>query len=209
MKTPMKRLLQALTMTLAAALLLPAAARADDDDEDRGRGERREHHGHRRHLGGHGHHEGHEGEGREGRQGRDGRASTAALRATPQWTAYAAECGSCHLAFPPSMLPAKSWSTLLGSLQDHFGENAELDEPSRKALEAWLTENAGRDVGGAPQRITTLSWWRREHDEVDPRVFQRKAVASPANCGACHPGANEGAFDEHEVKIPRDAPPAR
>ena len=29
------------------------------------------------------------------------------------------------------------------------------------------------------------------------------AVGSPANCGACHPQAAQGQFDEHDVRIPR------
>jgi hypothetical protein len=135
--------------------------------------------------------------------------SDAAARATPQWKQYETECGSCHLAFPPRMLPAKSWTTLMGGLDNHFGQNAEVDAATGKALSAWLVKQAGTDVGGAPLRITTLPWWKREHREVAANVYQRKAITSPANCAACHPGANQGAFGEHAVRIPRDAPAAR
>ena len=31
------------------------------------------------------------------------------------------ECGACHLAFPPQMLPARSWKKLMGDLANHFG----------------------------------------------------------------------------------------
>lgn len=166
---------------LAAALLVPLAGWADHDDDDDDE---------------------HEHEGRSGSRRR--------VQQAPGWTSYAAECGSCHLAFPPAMLPARSWRALLGGLADHFGQNAEVDEATRQRLEAFLTAEAGRDVPGpTPLRITQLGWWVREHDEVRPAVFQRKAVLSPANCAACHPGANEGAFGEHEVKIPRDAPAPR
>ena len=128
----------------------------------------------------------------------------------PHFKPYTTECGSCHLAFPPSLLPARSWTALLSGLTDHFGQNAEVDAATRKQLEAWLVQNAGRDVPGpTPLRITTLRWWRSEHDELSPATFRRKSVLSPANCGACHPGANEGAFGEHEVKVPPDAPAAR
>lgn len=129
---------------------------------------------------------------------------------TPLSKPYLAECGTCHLAFPPSMLPARSWKALLAGLDDHFGQNAEVDAATRTQLESWLVANAGRDVPGpTPLRITTLRWWRSEHDEIAPATFQRKAVMSPANCAACHPGANEGAFGEHAVKVPRDAPAPR
>jgi predicted CxxxxCH...CXXCH cytochrome family protein len=168
---------------LALCLALPLTARADrdddDDDDDRG-----------------------------GKQ--SSRVSTAAAHTSPQWKSYATECGSCHLAYPPSMLPARSWKALMAGLNDHFGQNAEVDATVRKQLETFLVQNAGRDVPGAtPLRITALPWWRHEHDEIPASTYQRKAITSPANCGACHPGANEGAFGEHAVKVPRDAPAPR
>lgn len=163
----------------AAALLVPLGSWADHDGD--------------------GDDDEHEGGGRRGR-----------VQQLPGWKAYAAECGSCHTAYPPTMLPGRSWRALMGGLGDHFGQNAEVDEATRKTLEAFLVEHAGRDVPGpTPLRITQLRWWVREHDEIPAAVYQRKAITSPANCGACHPGANEGAFGEHQVRIPRDAPAPR
>jgi hypothetical protein len=160
----------------AAAALIPLASWGDHDDDD----------------------DDDEHEGRSSRRVKP--------QQLPGWKAYAAECGSCHVAYPPTMLPARSWTALMGGLADHFGQNAEVDETTRRALEAFLLGNSGRDVAGpTPLRITQLRWWVREHDEVRPEVYKRKAIVSPANCAACHPGANEGAFGEHQVKIPRDA----
>jgi hypothetical protein len=34
-------------------------------------------------------------------------------------------------------------------------------------------------------------------------VWQRKAIGSAANCAACHPGAAQGRFSEHDVRIPK------
>lgn len=130
-------------------------------------------------------------------------------RTSPQWKAYEAECGSCHLAYPPRMLPAKSWTALVAGLKDHFGQNAEVDAATAKTLEGWLRANSDPRTAGAPLRITELGWWRREHREVSSAVYARKAISTPANCSACHPRANQGAFGEHEVRIPRDAPAAR
>ena len=108
------------------------------------------------------------------------------------------------------MLPARSWKALLGGLDDHFGQNAELDAATRQKLEGFLPANAGRDVAGAtPLRITQLRSWLGEHDEIPASTFKRKSVSSPANCAACHPGADRGAFSEHQAKIPRDAPAPR
>ena len=43
-------------------------------------------------------------------------------RAVPP--AYTQECGSCHLAYPPGLLPALSWQRLMGGLDRHFGTDA-------------------------------------------------------------------------------------
>ncbi len=148
--------------------------------------------------------------GDDDREEGESRALPAAVRATPQWKQYASECGSCHLAFPPQMLPARSWTALLNGLSNHFGQNAELGAPERKQLGEFLSAHAGRDVSGpAPLRITELASWRREHRELADTVFLRKAVVSRANCAACHPGAERGAFGEDQVKVPRDGPPGR
>lgn len=119
--------------------------------------------------------------------------------------AYAKECGACHLAYPPALLPAASWRTMMAGLERHFGQNAELDDALRARLEAWLVQQAGPDRGGgaAPQRITGLGWFRREHREVGAAVVARPAVRSLANCAACHQGAARWDFDEDRVRIPR------
>jgi diheme cytochrome c len=34
-------------------------------------------------------------------------------------------------------------------------------------------------------------------------VWARPAVKSPANCSACHPGADSGHYDDDTVTVPR------
>lgn len=119
--------------------------------------------------------------------------------------AYAKECGACHLAFPPSMLPAASWRRMMGELDRHFGQNAELDDATRARLEGWLVARAGGDPrgGGAPQRITALPWFVKEHRKVPADAVARPAIRSLANCAACHQGAAQWDFEEDRVRIPR------
>ncbi len=150
-----------------------------------------------------GHHhdrEGREGEHREGREEHRGREASARGPIDPL---YAKECGACHLAYPPAMLPAASWRAMLGTLDRHFGQNAELGDADRARLEGWLTAQAGPDRGEAPARITGLSWFRKEHRKVGPEVVARPAIGSLANCAACHQGAASWDFDEDRVRIPR------
>jgi hypothetical protein len=39
---------------------------------------------------------------------------------------YDEECGSCHMAYSPGLLPKKSWMKVMGNLEEHYGDNAEL-----------------------------------------------------------------------------------
>lgn len=120
---------------------------------------------------------------------------------------YAQECASCHVAYPPGLLPSASWQRLMGNLPRHYGTDASLDPASQKALSAWLTANAGtyRRVAEVPpdDRITRSAWFLRKHDEVPARTWKLPAVKGPSNCSACHSQADQGDFNEHNVRIPR------
>jgi hypothetical protein len=132
----------------------------------------------------------------------------------PQW---ANECASCHMLYPPALLPERSWRAMMGGLDKHFGENAQLDAPTRDAITAFLVNNSADHVTNeranrlaqsipanvTPLRITQTRLFVRNHDELRPAVFARTAVGSKANCMACHRGAEKGVFSEHEVRIPR------
>ena len=114
--------------------------------------------------------------------------------------AFLAECGACHIAFPPGFLPKRSWQAIIDGLAKHFDEDASLDEATTKAIRDYLLANAAdsRDprspvVGGirpddAPLRITETPFWKRIHHEVNPAVFDRPDIKSAANCLACHGG---------------------
>ena len=120
------------------------------------------------------------------------------------------ECSACHLAFPPQLLPARSWQALLGNLGSHFGQSATLAAQDQATVLAYLKAHAGDapgTPGGAtylkglqasttPLRITETPYWKRWHGEVSKARFAQ--VKSPANCEACHKGAAKGQFTEAE-----------
>jgi hypothetical protein len=105
------------------------------------------------------------------------------------------------------MLPASSWQRLMQGLPEHFGTDASLDPATQKELSQWLDANAGtgKRVGEVPpqDRITRSAWFLRKHDDVAPATWKRPAVKSPANCAACHTTADQGDFDERQIRIPR------
>lgn len=121
--------------------------------------------------------------------------------------AYQQECAACHMAYPPGMLPAASWQSIMTGLPKHYGSDASLDAASVKKLTAWLTANAAtsqRMPARPPQdRITQSAWFVHQHDEISASVWKRASIKSAANCVACHAGAEQGDFNEHRVRIPR------
>ncbi len=124
--------------------------------------------------------------------------------------AYQQECASCHLAYPPGLLPAASWQRLMGTLPRHFGTDASVDATTQKQLTGWLAANAGtdrkvtRDPAAPPEdRITRSTWFVHEHDEVAAATWARPAIQSAANCAACHTRADQGEFRERDIRIPR------
>jgi hypothetical protein len=75
---------------------------------------------------------------------------TPALRTypTPGVALYNTECGDCHMAFPPTMLPAASWQDMMRALDDHFGDDAELDAETTDQIAAFLVQySAGTGSG--------------------------------------------------------------
>ena len=128
-------------------------------------------------------------------------------RAAPALPKYVQECSACHIAYPLGALPVASWQRLLQNLPHHFGTDASLDPQTVNEISKWVEANAGgwKRVGEIPpeDRITRSAWFQRKHREVDPATWQRPAVKTPANCAACHPGADQGEFNEHRVRIPR------
>jgi hypothetical protein len=129
---------------------------------------------------------------------------------------YQQECGSCHFAYQPGLLPAASWQRIMSGLEEHFGENAELDAGTSAQLSNYLVANAadrvseGRSLriagslrGEVPLRITDTVYFARHHDEINPRMVKNNPdIGSFSRCDVCHTGANSGIYDEDHVRIP-------
>lgn len=122
---------------------------------------------------------------------------------------WKSECGSCHMVYPPALLPAKAWQQHMGSLGAHYGSDASLDPATTQQILDFLqrasagnrlpVESAGR--AGEPPKISETRWFKRRHHEVSAKKFARESVGGPGNCVACHRNAEEGRFGK--VKIPR------
>ncbi len=130
---------------------------------------------------------------------------------------YKEECGSCHFAYQPGLLPARSWEKMMKNLEDHFDENAELDQETQTKLTKYLVTNAADFANykrskrimsslrknATPLRITETPYFMRKHDEIPRRMVQdNPELGSYSKCAACHVNAEKGSYEDDEVRIP-------
>ena len=105
-------------------------------------------------------------------------------------TGYVKECGSCHMVYPPELLPARSWAKIMGSLQDHFGDSAQLDAATQQRIHDYLVAHAADNApnehsvaimqslrpGETPLRITRTSWQSFTSSSPSPPVMALTAA---------------------------------
>lgn len=130
---------------------------------------------------------------------------------------YKEECGSCHMTYPAGLLPERSWKKMMSDLENHFGDNAELDNESQQIIQTFLIENSAdksdyrrshkfnRSIKKAdtPLRISDIPYFKHEHDEIPQRmVTGNPKVNSFSQCNTCHAKAEQGSFNEDDVRIP-------
>lgn len=95
------------------------------------------------------------------------------------------ECSDCHQPYGADALPQGSWRRMMGDLSNHFGEDASLDEQTRRHIENYLVSNA--PSGDGPLRITEQPWFSGEH-RGEARLRRGQ---SWADCASCH-GRQQG-----------------
>lgn len=141
---------------------------------------------------------------------------------------YAGECGACHFAYLPGMLPARSWQAVMARANnDHFGESLFLEPKAAREIEGYLVSNAADNspylgsrailyrlrTDAAPLRITSLPAFRAKHFMAayvtnstlgvnTSRNFPPKAIKALMNCNNCHEKAGTGSFAYREIVVP-------
>jgi mono/diheme cytochrome c family protein len=122
-------------------------------------------------------------------------SSPAAVAADDVWrptdsnSVWQAECGVCHMAFPPALLSRENWRLLMQGLERHFGANASLDATSRDGITSFLERNAGSSRGHSADslRITETAWFVKKHKN-SVGLIAKGQVKSLADCVVCHKG---------------------
>ncbi|EIJ41443.1 cytochrome b [Beggiatoa alba B18LD] len=134
----------------------------------------------------------------------------------PRHALWEEECGACHLAYSPVLLPARSWQLLLSQTQAHFQEDLALDADTLKQLQLFAQANAADQhlseaawhidtstpQTDTPQRITETVYWREKHAVIPQTYWQSALVKYQGNCAACHLDAEQGSFEDSAMSYP-------
>jgi len=128
---------------------------------------------------------------------------------------FVEKCGDCHNIYPPFLLPKKSWSRVMGGLDNHFGEEiteANITKSQQITIKKFLYANSAdtstressvkimKSLGKrAPKAITKTPYWRETHKDIPLNVFKTKKIKDKSNCIACHKNFDDGMLDDMDI----------
>ncbi|NDH54136.1 MAG: cytochrome C [Betaproteobacteria bacterium] len=130
---------------------------------------------------------------------------------------YIKECKGCHFLYSPGMLPAASWTRMMGRVDKHFGEDLRLAADTRDAVTRYLVDNAadksaylGSEIfmlrvnpNNPPWRIQNVPRIRTSHRVMEEVIARnnRSRVRNFVNCDGCHQAAAKGDFSLQEIDV--------
>lgn len=123
---------------------------------------------------------------------------------------YKKECGSCHITYAPYLLPANAWEKMMGDLENHFGDDASLEEEDRAQILSFLSKYSLKHFDTKFQikskkedrekiAISEYVFYQKAHSKIPPKVFSSKEIKSKANCQNCHKDAENGIFSKQKI----------
>ncbi len=134
----------------------------------------------------------------------------------PTNPAWQAACEECHLAYHPSLLPARSWQRTFAEQAEHFEEDLYLEPDDIAELQTFAINNAAENTltevawknnrsippEQSPLRITEVDYWVTKHQDIASAIWQLPEVNFKGNCKACHLDAEQGTFEDSAMYLP-------
>ena len=130
---------------------------------------------------------------------------------------YIKECGSCHFAYQPGLLPASSWNKIMSNLENHYNNDASISSANLQTLTKYLNDNSAEKnmqykrsnkivsslaKDQIPESISTTPYMIRKHNEIKKSLITQPEVKGLFNCIACHKTADKGDYGERDIDIP-------
>lgn len=130
---------------------------------------------------------------------------------------YIKECGSCHFAYQPGLLPSSSWNKIMSNLGNHYNNDASISATNLQILTKYLNDNSAEKnmqykrsnrivsslaSGQIPDSISTTPYIIKKHSEIRKNLITQQEVKGLFNCIACHKTADKGNYGERDINIP-------
>ena len=127
---------------------------------------------------------------------------------------FVEECASCHILYPPHLLPQKAWNKMMDNLEEHFGDDASVDDSSNKIIRKYLLNNSSETSNKQASvyimkeymneiAISDTSYWKDIHKNINKKIFQSKKIRTKSNCKACHTNFENGLIENEDINIPK------
>ncbi len=122
-----------------------------------------------------------------------------------QNSVFVKECASCHMLYAPFLLSGDKWQKMMEDLENHFGDDASIDEADNANITEFLLANSAdklRTKWAVKFRkndeiaITKSPYWIKKHKKIDEKVFAKNDIKSKANCVACHKDIDKGVISK-------------
>jgi hypothetical protein len=130
--------------------------------------------------------------------------------------AYKKNCGTCHFAYQPGLLPARSWGKILDEPGGHPGGMLTIEKNAKREIKNYLVDNSAEKSSGkrsrkilasignsTPTKISETPYIKEKHRKIKQEIFMQKSIGSRGNCSACHKSAEKGIYDDDDVVIPK------
>ena len=101
----------------------------------------------------------------------------------------------------------------MGDLENHFGDDASLDEKTNQDILTFLLKNSAEtstmqaswnflnSIGDKDIiALSKTSYWERKHKKIPKEAFKNEKVKSVANCKACHSDIEKGLIENENIK---------
>lgn len=101
----------------------------------------------------------------------------------------------------------------MGDLENHFGDDASINEESNKNILAFLLKNSAETSTMESafkflqsiknQDIIAMSqtkYWEKTHKEIPKELFDHEKIKSKTNCKACHIDIEKGLIEDENIK---------
>lgn len=110
--------------------------------------------------------------------------------------AWRTECGACHTAFPPGLLPKGEWMEIMAQLGQHYGVDASLEARAQQEITDYLRRNGASAAlyshSDELARITSGELFMDKHRGAI-RLWLKGKVKSLSDCATCHKSSETAA----------------